>query len=150
MSNALSLLYETLTKKEEEARNIYLAARQSQLNFERQLEALNQYRSTYSSELVNRGMGGRTISPFTYGQYSAFIGRLDTISKDQMAGLERIKKEVEKKLQQYKEIEAKRKGIEMLMDKREKQKLAIQAKQEQKMSDDLSTNRYFQNQQNQS
>lgn len=147
MSNALELLYERLTKKEEEARSIYMLSLQEQRNFEKQLDALNQYRSIYSSELVNKGMqGGMTTS--TYSHFTSFINRLDNISSDQLQGLFKIKEETSKKLAFYKELEAKRKGLEMLMEKRRLQKLALQNKQEQKMSDDLSTNRYFQNQQN--
>ncbi|MGN1393140.1 MAG: flagellar export protein FliJ [Succinivibrionaceae bacterium] len=142
MRDALSLLYEQLLKKEETARNIYLAAKQTQLNFEKQLDALNQYRSIYSSELSQKGMNS-TISNSTYAHYTAFIGRLDTISKEQIIGLQKIKEEVNSKYNDYKAIEAKRKGLESLIEKRSKQKEAFLNKQEQKMSDEFATNRFF-------
>ena len=143
MSNALELLYERLTKKEEEARSIYMLALQEQRNFEKQLDALNNYRSIYSSELVDKGMkGGMTTS--TYSHFTSFINRLDNISAEQLQGFYKIKEETAKKLAFYKEIEAKRKGLEMLIEKRRLQKMVLQNKQEQKMSDDLSTNSYFQ------
>ncbi len=146
MSGALELLYDRLTEKEEEARNAYLAAMESEKNFKRQLDALNQYRSIYSSELVNRGLQG-PVATSTYGHYTSFIGRLDKISSEQLSGLRKIQEEIKKRLEFYQGIQAKRKGIEKLLEKRKLQKAILQAKQEQKMSDDLSTNRYFQNQQ---
>ena len=41
MSKALLLVYERLQDQEEQARNVYLAAKNAEANFERQLDALN-------------------------------------------------------------------------------------------------------------
>lgn len=143
MAQALELLYERLKKQEEDLRAVYLATLQQQRNFEAQLAALDKYRGIYSSDLVNKGMQG-PITHGTYEHYTAFIGRLDTISAEQLRGLEKIKAEVSKRLTAFKDAEAKRKGVEMLMEKRSLQAKLKAEKQEQKLSDDLSTNRFFQ------
>ena len=142
MSNALALLLERLLDKEEEARNAYLLALESERNFKRQLEALNQYRSFYSSELTDRGLQGPG-STATYSHFASFIGRLDKISTEQLQGLKKVQGETGKRLAFYQEVQAKRKAIEFLIEKRHQEKLAREVRQEQKMSDDLSTNRYF-------
>ncbi len=136
-------------KKEEEARNLYLATLQQKNNFLQQLQALDNFRGIYSSELTNKGMQA-PIQHGTYEHYISFIKRLDNISAEQLAGLKKIESEVEKRLNQYKEIEAKRKGLEMLMKKRALEAEAKIAKQEQKLSDDLATNKFFQSSQQKS
>ena len=143
MAGALELLYERLKKLEDESRSLYLAALTQQRNFEQQLAALDRFRGIYSSDLVNKGMSG-PISHGTYEHYTAFIGRLDNISAEQLKGLQKIKAEVATRLQAFKIAEARRKGVEMLMEKRRLEAATALAKQEQKLSDDLSTNRFFQ------
>ena len=54
------------------------------------------------------------------------------------------RREVATRLQAFKDAEARRKGVEMLMEKRRLEAATALAKQEQKLSDDLSTNRFFQ------
>ena len=142
MSNALSLLLERLRDKEDEARNAYLMALESERSFKRQLDALNQYRSFYSSELTNKGLQG-PVTTSSYSHFTSFIGRLDKISQEQLDGLRKVQEETAKRLSFYQEIQAKRKAIEFLIEKRHQEKLAREVKQEQKMSDDLATNRYF-------
>ena len=142
MSNALSLLLERLRDKEDEARNAYLMALESERSFKRQLDALNQYRSFYSSELTNKGLQG-PVATSSYSHFTSFIGRRDKISQEQLDGLRKVQGETAKRLAFYQELQAKRKAIEFLIEKRNQEKLAREVKQEQKMSDDLATNRYF-------
>ena len=142
MSNALELLYDNLLKKEEQARAINLATLSEEKKFEQQLNALNNYRSIYSSELNAKGFNS-PLSNAIYSQYTGFINRLDNISKEQLEGLKKIRIERENKLQAYKEIEAKRKGLEHLMNKRRQEQIDKMNKQEQKLSDDLSTIKAF-------
>lgn len=143
MSKALLLVYERLQDQEEKARNVYLAAKNAEANFERQLDALNQYRSIYSNELQERGNKG-VVSTLTFEHYTSFINRLDKISTEQLDGLKKIRKETQDKYDKYKELEAKRKAIELLLEKQKNAKLKKQEIQEQKMSDDLNVNRFFQ------
>jgi flagellar FliJ protein len=143
MSKALLLVYERLQDQEEKARNVYLAAKNAEANFERQLDALNQYRSIYSNELQERGNKG-VVSTLTFEHYTSFINRLDKISAEQLDGLKKIRKETQDKYDKYKELEAKRKAIELLLEKQKNAKLKKQEIQEQKMSDDLNVNRFFQ------
>ncbi len=143
MSKALLLVYERLQDQEEQARNVYLAAKNAEANFERQLDALNQYRSIYSNELQERGNQG-VVSTLTFEHYTSFINRLDKISAEQLDGLKKIRLETQDKYDKYKELEAKRKAIELLLEKQKNTKLKKQAIQEQKMSDDLNVNRFFQ------
>lgn len=143
MSKALLLVYERLQDQEEQARNVYLAAKNAEANFERQLDALNQYRSIYSNELHERGNQG-VVSTLTFEHYTSFINRLDKISAEQLDGLKKIRLETQDKYDKYKELEAKRKAIELLLEKQKNTKLKKQAIQEQKISDDLNVNRFFQ------
>jgi len=143
MSKALLLVYERLQEQEEKARNVYLAAKNAEANFERQLDALNQYRSIYSNELQERGNKG-VVSTLTFEHYTSFINRLDKISAEQLDGLKKIRQETQDKYDKYKELEAKRKAIELLLEKQKNAKLKKQEIQEQKMSDDLNVNRFFQ------
>jgi flagellar FliJ protein len=143
MSKALLLVYERLHDQEEKARNVYLAAKNAEANFERQLDALNQYRSIYSNELQERGNKG-VVSTLAFEHYTSFINRLDKISAEQLDGLKKIRKETQDKYDKYKELEAKRKAIELLLEKQKNAKLKKQEIQEQKMSDDLNVNRFFQ------
>lgn len=143
MSKALLLVYERLQDQEEKARNVYLAAKNAEANFERQLDALNQYRSIYSNELQERGNKG-VVSTLTFEHYTSFINRLDKISAEQLDGLKKIRQETQDKYDKYKELEAKRKAIELLLEKQKNAKLKKQEIQEQKMSDDLNVNRFFQ------
>ncbi len=142
MANALELLYDNLLKKEEEARGVYLLALQEEKKFEQQLNALNQYRAMYSSELTNRGLQ-HELSNVVYTQYTSFITRLDNISQEQLSSLAKIRAEREKRFSAYKQLEAKRKGIEFLINKRKHEREVLLNKQEQKLSDDLSTIKAF-------
>jgi flagellar FliJ protein len=142
MANALELLYENLLKKEEEARSVYLMALQEEKKFENQLNALNQYRAMYSQELNSRGFN-QELSNIVYSQYTNFINRLDNISVEQLEGLRKMRQAREQHFAAYKQIEAKRKGIEFLINKRREEREAFLNKQEQKLSDDLSTIKSF-------
>jgi flagellar FliJ protein len=84
------------------------------------------------------------VSTLTFEHYTSFINRLDKISAEQLDGLKKIRLETQDKYDKYKELEAKRKAIELLLEKQKNTKLKKQAIQEQKMSDDLNVNRFFQ------
>ena len=143
MAGALELLYERLKKLEDESRALYGADVRQQRSFEVPFVAVDRWRWIYCSDVVNKGMSG-PVSHGTYVHYMAFIARLDNISAEQLKVLQKIKAEVATRLQAFKDAESRRKGVEMLMEKRRLEAATALAKQEQKLSDDLSTNRFFQ------
>ncbi len=141
MSNALQLLADRLHKAEDRAASVLAQARQDQVLFERQLEALNQYRQNYSTQMGELGATGLTGSQFRH--YQSFINKLDHASKQQLEGLGQVRAVTEKRRKEWLELQQQRKALEtLLVRKAEKEALRL-LRQEQKLLDEFSTFRHF-------
>lgn len=141
MSKAIELLLEMTKKKEEEARAAYLQVVQEKASSEKNLEAINNYRSIYTGELINAGKSAMNTSTLT--QYNNFINRLDSASADQARMLRRADELIDQKKKEYMEIQAKRKGLEKLLEKQIEKKLLKEAKAEQKLMDESALHSFF-------
>ena len=141
MSKALQLLAERLQQAEDRAVRILALAQQDQQRYEMQLEALNQYRENYSSQLTERGAQG--LTGLQFGHFQAFINKLDYASKQQLEGLNQVRQVTEKRRQEWLELQQQRKAIETLLERKAAQEAQRLARQEQKMLDEFSTFQHF-------
>ena len=141
MSKALQLLAERLHKAEDRASRVLSQARQDQQLFERQLEALNQYRQNYSSQMGELGAGGMSGDQFRH--YQAFINKLDHASKQQLEGLGQVRAVTEKRRKEWLDLQQQRKALETLLERKAAKEALRLAKQEQKQLDEFATFRHF-------
>lgn len=141
MSKAIRLLTERLAAAEERAARLLAQARQDQMRHEQQLEAINQYRETYSQQMLERGVTGLTGSQF--GHYQAFINKLDGAARQQQDGVLRIRQAAESKRLEWLELQQQRKAMETLLERKAAKEALRQARLEQKMLDEFATFRHF-------
>lgn len=146
MSKALQLLAERLHEAEDRAARVLALARQDQQRFEMQLDALNQYRQTYSTQLTERGSQG--LTGLQFGHFQAFINKLDHASKQQLEGLNQVRQVTEKRRQEWLELQQQRKALETLLERKASKEAQRLAKQEQKLLDEFSTFQHFHRQAN--
>lgn len=146
MTKAVELLLERIIKEEDAARCRYLKAVSDRDASQRNLNAINDFRATYTGELNDAGARGMTSSTLT--QYNNFIRKLDKASEDQVVALQRADNMIEQARQQWNALQTKRKGLEKLL---ENEALAIrkaQDKAEQKMMDESALHIHLRNQRN--
>ena len=141
MSKALELLTSRLLEAEDRAAKMLALAQREQANFQRQLDALNEYRQIYSSQMTDKAVVGLESSHFNH--YHSFIGKLDYASVQQQKGFQQAKQQSEQKREEWLALQQRRKAIEMLLERKAEKEALKQLKQEQKLLDEFSTFRFF-------
>ncbi len=141
MSKALELLTSRLIEAEDRAAKLLALAQQEQAQFQRQLEALNEYRQIYSGQMTEKGIQGLEASHFNH--FHSFIGKLDKASVQQQQGFQNARQQTEQKRQEWLELQQRRKAIEKLLERKAEKAQQKQARQEQKLLDEFATFRFF-------
>lgn len=143
MSRAISLLLDSVKQQEENARLRYQKSIADRNICQKNLDAINDYREVYSSELNEAGRDLMYTS--TLNQYNGFINRLDQASADQAKSLRQAEAFVERCREEYQLLQTKRKGLEKLLEKEALEKQMAAAKAEQKMMDEAALHSHLRN-----
>ena len=141
MSKALELLTSRLQEAEDRAAKMLAQAQMEQAKFQRQLNALNEYRQIYSTQMTDRGVEGLEASQFNH--YHSFIGKLDHASVQQQQGFQQAKQQAEQKREEWLALQQRRKAIEMLLERKAEKEALRLLKQEHKLLDEFATFRFF-------
>lgn len=139
----MQMLLELEQRREDELAGNF-AKVQQQVNDEQQrLHGLSQYRLDYLKQLQQRGNQG--IGSLQFGQYHAFVGKLDEGVEQLHHSLIRLQKVAAQRKQQWLAQRRKKESIEHLISEQKKRELLQQARKEQKNLDDFSTQRFIRN-----
>lgn len=132
---ALLLVLDLRKKEEDSALEMWTDAKNSVINFERQIEQLKQFEKIYENEMTVKSKNGMDMN--MYMSYQQFLSKLDKIKIRQEAGLIQLQNQEERAKQNYLDKQKRRKIIESLLEKHKQERLLKEAKSEQKLTDDI-------------
>lgn len=140
--NKLDLLLKLENDKEENLRMSYLQANQNLQANQQKLQGLNNFRLEYSQQLHVKGKSG--LSSAGFGQYHAFIAKIEEAIRQQASTVNTAKQVVTQRKALWLKQQVKAKAVAKLIEKQNLKAAALMAKSEQKMLDELSANQFFQ------
>ncbi|RUO80882.1 flagellar export protein FliJ [Idiomarina tyrosinivorans] len=139
----LKMVEELEQRREDQAAQRFAQAQMQLQQQQQQLQGMEQYRYDYLRQLQNRGSQG--IGSLNFGQYHAFVGKLDEGVEQLHGELQTLQQVVEQRRQQWLEQRRKTESIRYLIEQREKQEAQAVARKEQKNLDDFSSQRFIRN-----
>mgnify|MGYP000244632074 FL=1 len=140
--NKLDLLLKLENDKEENLRMSYLQANQNLQANQQKLQGLNNFRLEYSQQLHVKGKSG--LSSTGFGQYHAFIAKIEEAIRQQASTVNTAKQVVTQRKALWLKQQVKAKAVAKLIEKQNLKAAALMAKSEQKMLDEFSANQFFQ------
>jgi flagellar FliJ protein len=140
--NKLDLLLKLENDKEENLRISYLQANQNLQANQQKLQGLNNFRLEYSQQLHVKGKSG--LSSAGFGQYHAFIAKIEEAIRQQASTVNTAKQVVTQRKALWLKQQVKAKAVAKLIEKQNLKAAALMAKSEQKMLDEFSANQFFQ------
>ncbi|MBQ4857087.1 flagellar export protein FliJ [Pseudoalteromonas sp. MMG007] len=140
--NKLDLLLKLENDKEESLRMNYLQANQNLQANQQKLQGLNDFRLEYSQQLHLKGKSG--LSSAGFGQYHAFIAKIEEAIRQQASTVNTAKQVVTQRKALWLKQQIKAKAVAKLIEKQKLKASALIAKNEQKMLDEFSANQFFQ------
>ncbi|WP_324738034.1 flagellar export protein FliJ [Pseudoalteromonas sp. CuT4-3] len=140
--NKLDLLLKLENDKEENLRMSYLQANQNLQANQQKLQGLNNFRLEYSQQLHVKGKSG--LSSAGFGQYHAFIAKIEEAIRQQASTVNTAKQVVTQRKALWLKQQVKAKAVAKLIEKQNLKEAALMAKSEQKMLDEFSANQFFQ------
>ncbi|KPZ54846.1 flagellar biosynthesis chaperone [Pseudoalteromonas sp. P1-13-1a] len=140
--NKLDLLLKLENDKEENLRMSYLQANQNLQANQQKLQGLNNFRLEYSQQLNVKGKSG--LSSAGFGQYHAFIAKIEEAIRQQASTVNTAKQVVSQRKALWLKQQVKAKAVAKLIEKQNLKAAALMAKSEQKMLDEFSANQFFQ------
>ena len=140
--NKLDLLLKLENDKEESLRMNYLQANQNLQANQQKLQGLNNFRLEYSQQLHLKGKSG--LSSAGFGQYHAFIAKIEEAIRQQASTVNTAKQVVTQRKTLWLKQQIKAKAVAKLIEKQKLKASALIAKNEQKMLDEFSANQFFQ------
>ncbi|MEL0631922.1 flagellar export protein FliJ [Pseudoalteromonas carrageenovora] len=140
--NKLDLLLKLENDKEESLRMNYLQANQNLQANQQKLQGLNDFRLEYSQQLHLKGKSG--LSSAGFGQYHAFIAKIEEAIRQQASTVNTAKQVVTQRKTLWLKQQIKAKAVAKLIEKQKLKASALIAKNEQKMLDEFSANQFFQ------
>ena len=140
--NKLDLLLKLENDKEENLRMSYLQANQNLQANQQKLQGLNNFRLEYSQQLHVKGKSG--LSSAGFGQYHAFIAKIEEAIRQQGSTVNTAKQVVTQRKALWLKQQVKAKAVAKLIEKQNLKAAALMAKSEQKMLDEFSANQFFQ------
>lgn len=140
--NKLDLLLKLENDKEENLRMSYLQANQNLQANQQKLQGLNNFRLEYSQQLHVKGKSG--LSSAGFGQYHAFIAKIEEAIRLQASTVNTAKQVVTQRKALWLKQQVKAKAVAKLIEKQNLKAAALMAKSEQKMLDEFSANQFFQ------
>ena len=136
------LLLKLESEKEENLRMSYLQANQNLLANQQKLQGLNDFRLEYSQQLHLKGQSG--LSSAGFGQYHAFIAKIEEAIRQQASTVNTAKQVVSQRKTLWLKQQIKAKAVAKLIENQKVKAAAIIAKNEQKMLDEFTSNQFFQ------
>lgn len=140
--NKLDLLLKIENDKEENLRMSYLQANQNLQANQQKLQGLNNFRLEYSQQLHLKGKSG--LSSAGFGQYHAFIAKIEEAIRQQASTVNTAKQVVTQRKTLWLKQQIKAKAVAKLIENQKLKANALMAKSEQKMLDEFSANQFFQ------
>ena len=140
--NKLDLLLKIENHKEENLRMSYLQANQNLQSNQQKLQGLNNFRLEYSQQLHLKGKSG--LSSAGFGQYHAFIAKIEEAIRQQASTVNTAKQVVTQRKTLWLKQQIKAKAVAKLIENQKLKANALMAKNEQKMLDEFSANQFFQ------
>ncbi|MBH0020600.1 flagellar export protein FliJ [Pseudoalteromonas sp. SWXJ133] len=140
--NKLDLLLKIENDKEENLRMSYLQANQNLQANQQKLQGLNSFRLEYSQQLHLKGKSG--LSSAGFGQYHAFISKIEEAIRQQASTVNTAKQVVTQRKALWLKQQIKAKAVAKLIENQKLKANALMAKNEQKMLDEFSANQFFQ------
>ncbi|BED89873.1 MULTISPECIES: flagellar export protein FliJ [unclassified Pseudoalteromonas] len=140
--NKLDLLLKLENDKEENLRMSYLQANQNLQANQQKLQGLNNFRLEYSQQLHVKGKSG--LSSAGFGQYHAFIAKIEEAIRQQASTVNTAKQVVTQRKALWLKQQVKAKAVAKLIEKQNLKAASLMAKSEQKMLDEFSANQFFQ------
>ncbi|MDO6636570.1 flagellar export protein FliJ [Pseudoalteromonas carrageenovora] len=140
--NKLDLLLKLENDKEESLRMNYLQANQNLQANQQKLQGLNNFRLEYSQQLHLKGKSG--LSSAGFGQYHAFIAKIEEAIRQQASTVNTAKQVVTQRKALWSKQQIKAKAVAKLIEKQKLKASVLIAKNEQKMLDEFSANQFFQ------
>ncbi len=138
----IDLLIKLEMDKEENLRMSYLQANQNLQANQQKLQGLNNFRLEYSQQLHEKGNSWLSIAGF--GQYHAFIAKIEEAIRQQASTVNTAKQVVTQRKALWLKQQVKAKAVAKLIEKQNLKAAALMAKSEQKMLDEFSANQFFQ------
>lgn len=137
----MQMLLELEQRREDEAAGNYAQVQQQVDEQKRRLEGLSQYRLDYLRQLQQRGNQGMVSRQF--GQYHAFVGKLDEGVEQLHHSLVRLQQVANQRKQQWLAQRRKKESIQHLIDEQQRREALTRARKEQKNLDDFSSQRFI-------
>ena len=106
-----------------------------------QLDALNQYRLDYMSQMKDKV--GTNLTSSQYQQFHKFIAQIDQAVAQQVEAVKETEKLKEHRQKHWLEKQQKRKAVEILLEKKAQKRQMAAAKAEQKLFDEFAVQQYF-------
>jgi len=120
----------------------YLQANQNLQSNQQKLQGLNNFRLEYSQQLHLKGKSG--LSSAGFGQYHAFIAKIEEAIRQQASTVNTAKQVVTQRKTLWLKQQIKAKAVAKLIENQKLKANALMAKNEQKMLDEFSANQFFQ------
>ncbi|BBW92203.1 flagellar protein FliJ [Pseudoalteromonas sp. PS1M3] len=140
--NKFDLLLKLESDKEESLRMSYLQANQNLQANQQKLQGLNDFRLEYSQQLHLKGQSG--LSSAGFGQYHAFIAKIEEAIRQQASTVNTAKQVVSQRKTLWLKQQIKAKAVAKLIENQKIKAAAVVAKSEQKMLDEFTSNQFFQ------
>jgi len=140
--NKFDLLLKLESDKEESLRMSYLQANQNLQANQQKLQGLNDFRLEYSQQLHLKGQSG--LSSAGFGQYHAFIAKIEEAIRQQASTVNTAKQVVSQRKTLWLKQQIKAKAVAKLIENQKIKAAAMVAKNEQKMLDEFTSNQFFQ------
>ena len=140
--NKFDLLLKLESDKEESLRMRYLQANQNLQANQQKLQGLNDFRLEYSQQLHLKGQSG--LSSAGFGQYHAFIAKIEEAIRQQASTVNTAKQVVSQRKTLWLKQQIKAKAVAKLIENQKIKAAAVVAKNEQKMLDEFTSNQFFQ------
>ncbi|PYE31019.1 flagellar FliJ protein [Idiomarina fontislapidosi] len=139
----LEMLLELEQQRTDKLAQHFSQAKQQLMSEQQRLDGLVQYRLDYLNQLQTRGTGG--IQSIQFGQYHAFVGKLDEGVEQLHQVIKKLNQVVEQRKQQWLKQRRKAESIEILIQNKMREAERKRARREQKNLDDFSTQRFIRN-----
>ena len=133
-TSALETLIDLAQRDSDAAAKRLGAALKAVEEAEQKLQMLLGYRDDYATRLDQAQMAG--ITPFSYANFVAFVGKLDNAINGQQEVLKHAKYKSELEKKTWQESERKRLSYRTLTERAAAEALRIENKRDQKMMDD--------------
>lgn len=133
---SLQIVQGQLREKEQQAALNFSKAQQQLVQFEQQLNQLEDYRRSYIERSLSQGIDGLRAEGFH--RYQQFVQKLEEAQQQQQRSVAQLRQNVMHQRKQWINAQNRRQAIDKLIDKQQKMALQAQLKAEQKLLDEYA------------